>query len=582
MNHKYTFCFTIALLLSFYQSNAQGWQWARKNTDLPAVGLETMHCVTDTAGNVFFEGYTTTFYSGSSYAGNTLHFGPITIVDSDNVSQGVVGKMDPSGNFQWVVSTQHANVAIYGMVTDLAGNLYVTGAYDNALCRIGNILLTKTNTTRTTFLAKINPTGNVLWARNVGSNNSYASAAIDGAGYIYVTSTLSAIHDSIGSSAFSNPTAIMIAKFDPMGNVIWAKAESDGYVFVNNCMVSHNGYIYLCGLCQSSSLNFFGSSGYTVTTTGLEFFFVAKYDSSGNFLWARPTQLTKYDIIGDILLDRAENLYFTGGFKEDTLRFGSYLLTNHNVDTSDVFLVKYDRSGNVIWAKSAGGTYDDAGYCLAIDNCNNLWLTGQMYRSFAYFLSTPTYRMSFGSHSLPIPPLTGVVMDPLFIVEMDTSGNYIWGLTLPSGGDDACGIAVDNKGNFYIAGDWINPTWTFSRDTLIAHSGEEYFFAAKFAYGSSGCIPYVLPNESEEISPLSNDYLIYPNPASYQFTVVCPESYTHNSKLELYDMMGKLIKIYPLQTTTEIHLEGIAPGMYIARLLNEDKLFGVKKLSILN
>lgn len=576
MKYLYSFIF----LLCFYQSNAQGWRWARRNTDTPGVNIETMHCVTDTAGNVFFEGYTVTFTTGSSYAGNRLHFGPFTIVDSDDVSQGLVGKLDPAGNYQWVVSTQHANVAMYSIVTDPAGNLYVTGAYDSARCRIGNVVLTKTNTIHTTFLAKIAPSGNVLWAKNVGSNNNYVGVAIDGAGYIYVTSSLSALHDTVGTVVLSNPNSILITKFDASGNVIWAIPESGGgFAFLNNCVVSPNGNTYICGICQSSSLNFYG--GYTVTRTGLEFFFVAKYDSSGNFLWVRPIQLTKYDVIGDILLDKAENLYFTGGFMEDTLRFGSYLLTNHNADTTDVFLVKYDHLGNVIWAKSAGGPRDDAGFCLAIDECNNLWLTGNMCGNNAFFTSVPTYHMDFGGHSLAVPPLTGVEMDPLFLAELDTAGNYFRGWTIPSGGDDPCGIAVDNKGNFFIAGDWVNPTWPFLGDILGRDYGEEYFFAAKFAYDSSGCLPYVLPLKNENTLPVSEDYLLYPNPASDIFTVVCPERYAHSSRLELFDMMGKLIGIYPLQNTTEIRTDGIAPGMYIARLLNESNLVSVKKLIVI-
>ena len=51
--------------------------------------------------------------------------------------------------------------------------------------------------------------------------------------------------------------------------------------------------------------------------------------------------------------------------------------------------------------------------------------------------------------------------------EYDTSGHYLTSMSLPSGGDDYTSIVVDNKGNFYLAGDYAIDTLIFGHDTLL-------------------------------------------------------------------------------------------------------------------
>ena len=41
-----------------------------------------------------------------------------------------------------------------------------------------------------------------------------------------------------------------------------------------------------------------------------------------------------------------------------------------------MFIVKYDSNGNVLWAKSAGGIYNDAGLSCSTDVNGNIIATG--------------------------------------------------------------------------------------------------------------------------------------------------------------------------------------------------------------
>jgi PKD repeat protein len=77
--------------------------------------------------------------------------------------------------------------------------------------------------------------------------------------------------------------------------------------------------------------------------------------------------------------------------------------------------------------------------------------------------------------------------DPMFIVTYDTAGNYLSGITCNTGGDDNNFINVDNKGNFYISGDYLPDSMIIGTDTLLSLYGPENLLIAKYKYNMAGC-----------------------------------------------------------------------------------------------
>src|ERR1044071_3870889 len=77
----------------------------------------------------------------------------------------------------------------------------------------------------------------------------------------------------------------------------------------------------------------------------------------GGWLWANNGAGDDNDVVNSVETDAAGNSYATGYFRSASLSFGSTTLTN--AGNEDIFLVKYDPSGNVLWAKQAGGPTQD-------------------------------------------------------------------------------------------------------------------------------------------------------------------------------------------------------------------------------
>ena len=132
-------------------------------------------------------------------------------------------------------------------------------------------------------------------------------------------------------------------------------AEGTYYDYGRSIAVDANGNSYVTGYFYSSTITF-GLT--TLTNSGVySDIFVVKYDSSGNVVWAKNTGGTNEDKGYGIAVDAIGNSYVTGWFSSSTITFGSTTLTNSGSD--DIFVVKYDSSGNVMRAKSAGGTSND-------------------------------------------------------------------------------------------------------------------------------------------------------------------------------------------------------------------------------
>ena len=93
-----------------------------------------------------------------------------------------------------------------------------------------------------------------------------------------------------------------------------------------------------------------------------------------------------------VATDVAGNVYEVGAFQSAKLSFGTDTVFNTDTSsvTSDIYLVKYDAAGNVLWARSAGGTSNDGALSVATDRLDNVYVSG-------FFHSTT---LSFGTDTL--------------------------------------------------------------------------------------------------------------------------------------------------------------------------------------
>ena len=185
------------------------------------------------------------------------------------------------------------------------------------------------------------------------------------------------------------------------------------------------------------------------------------FSQTPHFQWAKSSIANNNDDAFGVATDPSGNIFIAGYFTSTTVTFGSFSLTN--AGSQDIYLVKYDASGNVLWAKSAGGTgYDDA-YSVATDFSGNVYITG-MFSSPSITFDTVT-----------IPNLSGANM---YLAKYDANGNALWARnTSGAGYQSGQSVATDNTGNVYVAGIFVSPTIVFGGTTLNNAGGHDLFLA---------------------------------------------------------------------------------------------------------
>jgi hypothetical protein len=371
------------------------------------------------------------------------------------------------------------NIAIDG-----AGNMYVAGQFTGTVDFDPNPLSSDIHTSNANSidasLSKFDPSGKFLWARTWGgtARDVAYGVGLDADGSAYVTGPYRktvdfnpdpALVDSHTSNA-DTENNVYLSKFSPDGSFQWVRTwgpaliagsfGAEGYTVA----VAGN-YLYVAGDFSGNQTDFnpWGSHDWHTNhppASGPIFFdaFLSKFDLNGNFQWARTWGGEGYDDGPGVAVDGLGNVYVAGMYASTTINFdpaGGVGGTGHPAHDSgisvDVFLSKFDASGNFLWVRTWGsqGTEDAMG-SVAIDGNNNVYVAGR-------FGST---NCDFNPGGTPDLHSTQGDLDP-FVSKFAPDGTFQWARTWGgSGSDSAAGLDVTADGTVYLAG-WYSGTVDF-------------------------------------------------------------------------------------------------------------------------
>ena len=352
------------LLLNAAVLNAQTVQWVKKGI---SPGFDNGNAITcDELGSVYATGqieYTSVFdnLSVSSYGSHDI----------------VVVKYDNDGAIQWIHSAGgHGGDVGHGIGIDAAHNVYVAGEVEQTANYGGGITVTSAGA-NDIFLAKYNPSGVIQWVKRWGStgNDKALSVAVSPAGDCFITGYFS-LSVSFGGTQLNSTGSrdVFLAKVNSSGTVQWAKrAGGNGDDKAEGISLDVNGNIYLAG-SYTNSASFGGTN---ISNSGNYSAFVAKYNSNGSIQWVKSAgaccDTTQFRAV---TVDDNDNVYAAGNF-QSTVNFGNNSFTSSG--SKDVILVKYDSNGNLIWARQGGGSDEDIAYGIVADNINNtIYITGNV------------------------------------------------------------------------------------------------------------------------------------------------------------------------------------------------------------
>jgi hypothetical protein len=389
-------------------------------------------------------------------------------------------------DFLWALSAGSPDVGIGESCTDVNGNVYIVGAYSSTVT-FGSTTLTNPGAIvgiTNVLLVKYDPNGNVLWAKSApGSGNDYFSnISSDASGNVYVTGGFYGGNITFGTTTFTN-SGILTVKYDSNGNVLWAtSAGGNNYDEIARAIANDaSGNVYITGTFRSSSLSFGAITLANADTTGNSWdIFIAKYDSNGALLWARSEvgTGTQWEFANDISTDSTGNVYVTGRYNGLTCTFGTTTLTN----TQGGDPLRFDIF-IVKYASDGSVQWATSGGGIQNDQANSITTdaSGNVYVTGSF--TSPT--IAFGSTTLTN---SGTANADMYIVKYSPNGSVIWANTAEGDlHDDVISICTDTYGSVYITGSFESPTITFGSTTLT-NSGSGYYDMYLVKYAPDGTV----------------------------------------------------------------------------------------------
>ena len=358
----------IIFLIAFSVHTSVGqipiWNWARSGTGNGSVEGSTV--ATDVSGNIYVSGY---------FTSNTVTIGAFTLQNEGlSFNDGFLAKYDPLGNVLWAQRFGgYNNDRGTSVTTDKDGNVYLTGYFYSPTIAFGTDTLKNAGNVGDIFIVKFDSSGKILWAKREGAVALEIphSIHVDSNNNMLVTGRFSSNSITFGSTTLllAGSMDVFLVKYNSKGELLWAKgagggSNDEGYHVTTDA----SGNIYVAGYFTQPSN--FGSV--KLTSEGIADMFLAKYDPEGNVLWAKNAGGKGDDRATGLKTDAAGNCYLTGFYTNDSISFGQIVLPNDSLDNS--FIARYDTNGNVIWAKSIGG--DCEAKDLALFD-NNLYVSGQ-------------------------------------------------------------------------------------------------------------------------------------------------------------------------------------------------------------
>lgn len=393
------------------------------------------------------------------------------------------------------------------------------------------------------WILKLDSLGNIQWQKTIGGNaNDDFPEVIETPDMGFIIAGLS----YSGISGDKSETQIRLSIFDPGQPDYWVvKISSTGIIEWENTIGTIGADVAV------SVLNAY-NGGYIIGgySDGNISFDKTEDSKGGNDIW-----VMKLDTTGAIVWQKT-----IGGNDKDELRNmistpdGGYLLSaisNSNISSDktenskggdDFWLVKIDPQGNILWDKTIGGSGTDDPYQICYKNDNHIYVGGNSDSN----ISDDKTENSRGGRDF-------------WIMKIDSTANILWDKTLGGSESDS------NYAMFY------NP----SDGSLLLGGPSRSNISGDKTENSRGLSDYWIvklePESLSTISFTSTNIRVYPNPTTKTITVSFPKNYT-NLNVAVTNMLGQKVKQEQFGNASEIRFDLIGEnGVYFVEVRNENK-----------
>lgn len=312
------------------------------------------------------------------------------------------------------------------------------------------------------FITKINSDGSYGWTKRIGNSDDelIVSVAVDGYANIYVAgtfyNTINFLEDMSLTTTLMSQSAgredIFLLKMDGQGNLLWAKRMGgNGSDVPYDVCADHNNNVFITGRCQAG-IDF--STDWNPPTQPMSESsidaFIIKVNSDGSFGWQKRFGGTGSASGMALAVNSEGDIYVAGNFTDTVYLSPSWpqaaVPQIASAGNSDVFLLKLQNDGSLLWSKCIGGKGTDCITSMAVNSNDQVYVTGGFTDSVEFsrdFVTTAgDLKVSYGHQDI-------------FMTKLDGNGGYLWTNCMGGYEDDwSNSIFVDSHDNVLLAGDF--------------------------------------------------------------------------------------------------------------------------------
>jgi len=586
-----------------------------KRIGSPGAGIGSSGIAVDSLGNT----YTTGPFGGTS--GATVDFNPgagVYNLTASSYNAVFILKLDPSGNFIWAKGLTGSGASVsnpFTLTLDDSLNIYTVGSLTGTIDLnpgTGVYNISSPGSLSSLFISKLNSSGNFVWAKSVVINNTLAiqSIATDNASHITMTGYFTQTVDfdpgpgvyNLTSGTSSSSYNLVLWQLDTQGNFIWANripstSSTIGYQVATDSLNN----IYVTGVF-SGTADFDPGIGSTALisagSSGTWDVAIAKYNSSGNLIWAKGVGGSNSEQSFSTTVGAAGDVFIAGYFTSPTIDFdpgpGIYNLTNIGSSVS-AFICK--------WSQDSCSNLT-----IVIDSIHNVSCVSPGYSSvtasgglapYTYMWNTsPPTNDSVanftgnGIYQIVVTDSNSCSVDRSYLINgpqyssFDLTGS-LWAGGFRGGHNSGLNLLLYNDGCVPVSGSvklildplvsyvssYITPVtisgdtliWNFSNlqyDSVFFQTGIQVFTSLSAVIGDSLCFKIIIDPVTGDADTTNNvKYYCYeyqnsydPNIKSVYPTGACIPNYVENDQLLTYTIQfqntgtADAIDIYVLDT----------------------------------
>jgi len=407
--------------------------------------------------------------------------GTTVFLDVDGWSGRVPLVVDPSvgwSSFLGGSGGENANA----VALDGSGNVLVAGLTESTnFPATGGFDATLGDSTGDGFVAKLAPSGALLWSTYLGGVSEDVATAVstNAAGEVVVTGYTQSSNFPLlgGLDTTLGVLDAFVTKLSPSGALVWSRflggAGGDlGY----GVALDPSGNALVAGYTRSSD---FPTTGGFDTTLGSADgdAFLTKVSGAGAIVWSSYLGGSYTDSGYGVATDASGNAFVTGYTESANFPTtgGFDTIIGGGVNVPDAFVAKVSSAGALLWSSFLGGASSDRGRAIAVSPSGDAFVTGETTSS--DFPASGGFDATFG----------GGTNADAFLTRVSSSGALIWSSYLGGAfaSDRGYGVAVDGSGSVVVVGSTSSNDFPISGGFDITRAGQDAFVFHK-ALGASG------------------------------------------------------------------------------------------------